>query len=381
MADYQGFSNTDWARTAATTLADYIRDEEQAWLRNFQLGALLESNGRISYNHSGRGFMWPVRYRKHNLEGNTGETPRNFVRRNLWKEAFLEYRGYHATDSISLKEVLENRGESAVINLMDNFTSRISDSVQQGIATEFYIDGNATGNETSWHGLESMFGGTQTVTAGTAGATGRTANAADFVLYPNDTYAGLSTVLGNEGGEGDDALTWPAGVADPEFDYWSPLVVNYTSTGFGGAADTWASQGDEAMRFAIIHSQRNSMQNGQITNILLDRTLYFEVLNLLDGKEQINITPGQPNGLRALGFKNVFEYDGVEVSWEVGVPGTVGYGINYRNMELRCMTDMLFKSEGPTWDEHTQRFNAVVYTLSNMKCSSPRNFFKLDDIA
>lgn len=357
-------------------------------MKNFQIGALLESNGRITYNHGGRGFIWQVRYKKHPLEGNTGETPRNFVRQNLWKNAALPYRGYQATDSISEKELMENRGEAALIKLSDQFVARIEDSVKQGVQTEFYIDGNATGNEEMWHGFESMFGFTQTVTAGTAGATARAANAADFVAYPSDTYAELSTILGNYGGDGDPSLTWPEGVNSPEFDFWSPLIVNYTCSGFGGSADTWEAQGDEAMRFGIIHGQRNTNTNGQITNIVLDRTLYFQLLNLMDGKERIIVS--SDNELRALGFKNTIVFDGVTVSWETGIPaagtgvsgasGTlIGYGFNYSNIELRCMYDSMFKSEGPIYDEHTNRYNAVVSTLSNLKFSSPRNFLKLCD--
>jgi hypothetical protein len=71
----------------------------------------------------------------------------------------------------------------------------------------------------------------------------------------------------------------------------------------------------------------------------------------------------------------------VEVSWESGVPNGVGYGINYDNIELKSMDDSLLRSEGPEYDIHSQSFNAVVSTLSNLKFSSPRNFFKLVSLA
>ena len=92
---YKGFNPVAFARTSATTLAKHIREVEESMLRNFQMGALLESAGRVNYNNSGEGFDWPVQYRLHNIEGNTGETARNFARRNLWKTASLEYSGYH----------------------------------------------------------------------------------------------------------------------------------------------------------------------------------------------------------------------------------------------------------------------------------------------
>lgn len=378
---YQGFTNTDSARAAATTLAQHIREEEQAWMRSFAIGAMLEANGRILYDQGGRGFDWPVRYRRHNLEGNTGQTARNFVPRNLWQTASLEYRGYQVPDSITEKELMENRGESAVIKLWDNFIDRIQQSVKQGINLEFFIDGNAAGNTERWHGFESFFGWTQTVTITSAGAVGRTANDADEVAYPNDTYAGLSTVLGNYGGDGDATLSWPNGTIDPEFDFWSPLVVAYNSSAaaFPSATDTWAGQGDEVLRYAIIGTQRNSMQEGQLTTCILDRSMYRTFLNLIDGKEQIRVTRGEPTSLVSLGFKNVVEFDGLEITWDTAIAGNIGYGMNWANMSLMCMYSQIFQSEGPHYDEHTQRYNAVVKSLSNLRFQSPRNFFKLVD--
>lgn len=376
---YLGFSPADFARVASTTLARHVREVEDAWVKNYQMGALLESNGRISYKQGGRGFDWPVQYRIHNIEGNTGETVRNFNRTNLWKVAQLEYRGYQATDAMFYREFLENRGEEGIVKVFDQFTQRLEMSIKQGLGPEYYVDGSSTGNETAWHGLESMFAiaGTVNSTDGTQRVGG---NSADFVGYPSDTYANISTQLGNYGGENESGKVWPLGVADPQFDFWSPLVVNYKCTGFGGTGDTWATQGDEALRYAIINSQRNSTIDGQITNVVLDRNLYFGLLNLIDNKEQIQVMRGAETGLTSLGFKNVVNFDGVEVSWEAAVPSDVGYGYNINNIELLSMDETLFRTEGPEFDINTQAFLAVVSTLSNLKFRSPRSFFKLQGI-
>ena len=210
----QGWSSVDWARAANTTLAKYMRDVEPDILRNFQMLALLESGGRVSYNNSGRGFGWPIQFKLHRVEGNTGETVRQFSRVNLWKWANLDFRGYQVTDAIYNRELLENRGQEGIIKIWDGFVDRLQQSLRQGLATEPYIDGNATGNETSWHGLESMFGLNGTVNVSTGAQ--RSANAADYVGYPSDTYAGLSTQLGTYGGENESGAVWPLGVADPE---------------------------------------------------------------------------------------------------------------------------------------------------------------------
>ena len=376
---YKGFNPVAFSRTAATTLANHIREVEESMLRNYQMGALLEAGGRVNYNNSGEGFDWPVQYRMHKVEGNTGETQRNFARRNLWKTANLEFRGYQTTDSMYYREFRSNKGPEGVVKVFDNFVERLETSLTQGLGGEYYVDGSASGNEQSWHGLESMFVLNGTVNS-TSGAQ-RSANAADIVGYPNDTYSGLSTVLGNYGGENESGQYWPDGIADAEYDFWSPLVVNYTTThaDLPSSTNTWAGQGDEAMRYAIINAQRNTSKNGQITNILLSRDLYMGLLNIIDTKERIQISSEQ--SLRALGFKNVLNFDGIEVSWEAAIASGVGYGINYDNMELKSMDESLLRSEGPEYDIHSQSFNAVVSTLSNLKFSSPRNFFKLAALA
>ena len=377
---YKGFNPVAFSRTAATTLAKHIRDVEEAMLRNYQLGALLEAAGRVNYNNSGEGLDWPVQYRLHTVEGNTGETQRNFARRNLWKTDNLEYRGYQATDSMYYREFRSNRGEEGIVKVFDNFVERLEASITQALGGEYYVDGET--NTQAWHGLESMFGTiAQTFTNGTNAK--RSASADDHVGVPVATYAGISTVPGTYGGEQEASTSWPNGIADSEYDFWSPLIVNTKATTFGDQADSgyshiFANQGDEVMRFAIIHAQRNSSQNGQITNIMLARDLFMDLLNLIDEKERIQIT--SEHQLRALGFKNTVNFDGIEVSWEAAVPNGTGYGLNYDNIELKSMDDSLLRSEGPEYDIHSQAFNAVVSTLSNLKYSTPRNFFKLQEL-
>lgn len=392
MAEYVNDSSTAWARTLATTIPEYTGEHEVSWMKNFQMLALLEAAGRITYNHGGEGFEWDVEYRGHNVYGNTGETARTFARRNKWKVARLPYRGYQADDAISNKEIAANKGEAARIKLADGMMSRLEKSIKHGLATEMWVDGNATGNEQAWHGMFSMFNtnGTVTVTSGAQ----RSANAADVVGYPLDTYATLSTELGAAGGEQGDSV-WPLGVCDPEFDYFSPLIINPQSTNdaaFPSATQTWAGAADEQLRYAILQSQRNQTVDGGLTNFVLNRESWGAFANLIDGKEQIRITRGEGLSLVSLGFKGVIEYDGVEISWEASVPSTSpstytnaskvtrGFGFNYNNIELRSMHPTMFVSEND-YDIDTQMHKYVVSTLSNLKFESPRNFVAIIELA
>ena len=366
-------SSVDWARSIATTITNHLREEEIASLRKYKFFAALEGAGQIRTNMSGRGFDWEIQYRNHNPSGNNGETPRNFARENLWKKLELEYRGAQVTDAIYKREMLENRSAQALVNVAGKMASRLLTSMEQYLAKEWVQDGYATGNELRFHGIESFMNATQTIDSTVTGATARSANAADPFFYPNDTYAGLSTVLGAYGGSATPVGFWPNGVSDPEFDFYSPVIVNADSSYFG--ASTWKDNCVKAVREALHQTRRNDTKEDQVDMVLLDRRLFIDFLNTLDTKERVIVS--RQNGLRSYGFTDVFELDGVEVSAENSVPANTGYGLAVGNIELLCMESQLMVSEGPFYDELTQQFRYVVSTLGNLKFKSPRNFFKL----
>lgn len=376
---YMGVSPADTLRTMNTTLQDILRDEEDAMLRNYKLSALLQQSGNVVYNCDGRGVIWPVQYKLAEMEANTGQTARNFAPVDYHKNAELPYRGYQATDQMFERERLENRGESAVVKVFERMADRLVESCRQGIGPEVYVDGESTGNTLSWHGLESMFGTNGTVNVSTGAQ--RSANAADFVGYPSDTYAGLSTILGTYGGDQESGSVWPNGVADSEYDFWAPLIVNATCTGFAPSTHTFAGQGDDVLRFAFAHAARNTGRSGAIETCILARNFWIDFKNLVDVKEQINIQRGGGDGLVSLGFKDVIVFDGVEVTTDPAVSSSVGYAFNVANIELWCMYDTLWKVDGPEYDIDTQSYKCAAGTLSNLKFKSPRNFVKIANLA
>lgn len=367
-------SSTDWARSIATTIVNHLREEEIASLRKYKVFAALEGSGNIRTNMSGRGFDWEIQYRNHTPSGNNGETPRSFARQNLWKNAELEYRGAQVTDAIYKKEMLENRSAQALVNVAGKMASRLLTSMEQYLAKEWVVDGYAAGNELRFHGLESFMGYNGTINVATGAQ--RSANAADPFASPSDTYAGLSTVLGAYGGSQKSGV-WPNGEADPEYDFYSPVICNVTSSYFGGTS--WSANCAKAIREALHQTRRNDTKEDQVDMCLLNRRWFIDILNTLDEKERVIVS--RTNGLRSYGFTDVFEFDGVEVSGENSIPANTGYGLAIGNMELLCMEGQLLNSEGPFYDEITQQYRYVVSTLGNLKFKSPRNFFKLAAVA
>lgn len=367
-------SSTDWARSIATTIVNHLREEEIASLRRYKVFAALEGSGNIKMNVSGRGFDWEIQYRNQQPSGNSGETPRSFSRQNLWKKLELDFRGYQVTDAIYKKEMLENRGTQALVNVAGKMATRLLTSMEQHLSKEIYTDGYASGNELRYMGIESFMGATQTL--GVSDGIARTANAADPFGAPADTYAGLSTVLGAYGGSQLSGV-WPNGTSDAEYDFFSPVIVNYTSSYFGNT--TWALNCVKAVREGVHQTKRNDTKEDGVDMVILDRKLYIDYMNTLDSKERVIVT--RANGLRSYGFTDVFEQDGVEIANEYSVPANAGYGFSIGNMEMLCMEGQLLNSEGPFYDETTQQYRYVVSTLGNLKFKSPRNFFKLVALA
>jgi hypothetical protein len=375
-------SSTDWARSIGTTIVNYLREEELNTFRKFKVFAALEGSGNVIMNQGGLGLNWQVRYRNQPVTGNNGETPRVFARQNLWVDANLPYRGYQVTDSIYKREMLENRGQQALINVAGKMASRLQESMEQHLAKEVWIDGNLAGNELRFHGLDSFtaIDGTVNVIDGSK----RPANPDDPFGWPADVYAGINTGLGAVAGSQLQG-SWPNGVADPEYDFYSPIVVNTTSRYFkgknstGGDSFTWQDQCVQAVREGIQQAKRNDTKASQIDMVILDRKMYIDYMNKLDSKERILANNNE--GLRSYGFKDVFQQDGVDISTEYAVPNGCGYGLSIANMELRCMEGSLMTAEGPFYNEDTQAYRYVVSVLANLKFVSPRNFFKLQAIA
>ena len=380
-------SPTDWSRVIGTTIVNHLREEELTTFRKFKIFAMLESSGNVIMNQSGRGFDWNVRYRNAPVSGNTGDTPRTFSRVNMWKRAELPWRGFTTTDAIYRREMLENRGQQALVDVASKMAERLKESLEQHLSYQPYRDGDDANNSNDFHGLESFLGYTGTVdeTSSDVAASRTSSNLKDRFGFPTGTYAGLSTQLGYYGGGRVNATsgTWPDTPVDPELDFYSPIVINYNSQSFnegdpnnsGAAYGNWKVNCVQAIREGIHQCKRNDTKEAQIDLVVIDRSLYIQFLNQYNDQERIVVS--KENGLKAMGFSDVVTLDGVEVTSEYACPNGRGYGISVGNMELRCLENQLMVAEGPFYSEETQSYRYACSTLGNMRFRSPRNFFTL----
>jgi hypothetical protein len=371
---------SDWARLISTTIVHHLRESEEATFRKFKVFALLESSGNVIMNQSGRGFDWNVRYRNAPVTGNSGDTPRSFSRVNMFKRAELSWRGFTTTDSLYRAEMLMNRGQQALVDISGKMAERLQESLEQHLSFQPFRDGDASGYENDFHGLESFLGYNGTVDeSGTAIFDARTsANLGDRFGYPDDTYAGLSTRPGYYGGGriGETTGVWPQAPVDPEADFYSPVIINYNATSFSDAAGgNWKQNCVAAIREGLHQASRNDSKESQIDLVCLSRELYIDFLNQQEGKERIVVS--KEGGLRALGFSDVVTIDGCEIGADFACPTGKGYGMSIGNMELRCLENQLMVAEGPFYDEQLQSYRFACSTLGNFKFKSPRNNFLL----
>jgi hypothetical protein len=361
----------EWARIANTTIHDFIRQEEINILRNRKLLAMLKDRGRITMNHEGDFMDWKVRYKRAPMQGYADSDTLTFSRRNRWQTAQLDWRGYAATDSITKLEKLKNKGTAAIIKVASTLMESLMDDMDENFGDELYIDGNASGNQNRIHGLESFFS--------VSGA-----NAAAPIGTNNDTYAGLTTAVNDYGGSW--SGSWPTGTGSAEYDFWTPLVVDYESAvatasgGWAASTKTWPNTCREALRFGIIKAKKNKSKKGMMDLILLNDDLYRVFLDKLDANERTTVKRGDgKGGLYALGFTDVVNFDGVDVTSEYGVPATVGYGLNMASMELRSLQGQMFVPDDIDFDIASQSDRYAITFFGNMRCN-PRPQVKWDDV-
>lgn len=369
----------EWSRIVNTTTHNFIKEVEVNVLRNRKLSAMLQDRGRISFGHSGDIMDWKVRYKRAPMQGYADADTLTFSRRDRWKTAQLDWRGYAATDSMTKMEKLKNKNVEAIVKIYSEIAKNLMDDMDDQFGDELYIDGNASGNLKRIHGIESFMS--------VSGASTKMP-----IGLPNDTYSGLVTTLANYGGSWSTtgttttATDWPTGTGDAHYDFWSPLIVDYTSavatsaaagtTGWSAATKTWPNTCEEAIRFGVIKGRKNKSKKGMLDLILLNDELYRLFLQFEGVKERLSVTRGQKKGgLYSLGFDDTINFEGIDISTEYGIPTNVGYGWSMENMELKSLQDTLFVPEGPDYDIASKSYRYSVDYMGNMT-HNPRNFVK-----
>lgn len=389
MANGDPNTNTIIARSFHTNIVKFLRQAEKACFRKFPVTDEIMRRGRVKYNQGGLGLQWEVQYKLHPTTGNDGTTPLTFAQHDQWLNASLPYRGFACTDSIYEKEMLENRGEEALVKVFGTMTSRMQKSMEESFKFMPYRDGSSASDKLPM-GLETMMALTGTLDlSNAAGPATRAANAADLVGWPTGTYAGLTCTLGNYGGSyrstisttAGSYLNWPMGQADPEYDFWTPIVTNYDSDSIPATTHTWAGQATGAIRFTHDHLSRNGNGGPDANLCVMERSMYTDLCTLQDSKEQVVVTEARP-GARQYGNGPAIYVDTVKCQADYAITSRVAYMVNLDDIELVSMYPTLFKTNSePDYDMASQSYRYASLALLNLKFSSPAKYAKLANLA
>lgn len=358
----------EWSRVVNTVTNEFYRTEEVNVLRRRILTDELRKRGRITFGHSGQQMDWKIRYKQIAMTGYADMDTLTFSRKDEWKTAQLPWRGYAITDAVSKKERLMNRGTEAIIKYYDTTAKRLMQDMGSQFGEQFFVDGNAAGYTKGIHGVESFLGNSGAIGSG------------GYVGSPNSTYGGLVCTLGNYGGSWTPPTgkQWPEGAGDATqtYDFWAPVIVDYTVATWASSTKTWPNTCLEALRFGIMESQRNKNRIGQMDWILMGSDLYRPVKDKLATEERIIVERGTEQSSEiAVGYNDRIKYDGANITWEYGVPGAVAYGFNFEEMELASLQDQLFSAVGPAFDEATLTYRFACDFFGNLRCN-PRAMAK-----
>lgn len=366
-----------WSGVLAATIDKHLRDEMvDTVIKKKTFLKLLYDRGRINYRGSGPNITKRIRYKRAPIQANSELLGLSFPQRDKRKVASFDMRGYVVSQGLSEWSLIQNQGPEAIINLYASIGEELLDDIRYGFNKELIqTDGYAVGNETKVCGLESMFGNT-----------GSLIN--NKVLSPSDTYGTLSTALAAYGGTFTPSNTWPEGSGDTQYDFWSPLIVKASASGWAAATDNWQNNSVEIIRFIRFNTERN----GDKTDVfLMSSTHLQDHMKNLDSKENIFIRRGQTDAAdTGFGFNVVYQ-DGIMLTWDVDVASGTSYALCVDALELINwpIPNNLYGEKGgkkqqlfhymETYDHVNQAVDACAKAYLNLVCWNPRVMAKIVD--
>jgi hypothetical protein len=272
------------------------------------------------------------------------------------------------------KQKQMNAGATQIDDLYHNKTKRLVKRLRQVLCSELYTDGNASGNGNRFQGIESFMGDDGATVAG------------DRVAAPSDSYAGRSTAPGTDGGSWSNttgaqeynaqlANDFPFGQGDSEYDYVTPLLVNYSSTQWTSGSTAFIDNCEEVLRFARIAQMHRGAKNEDRSMPfihMLSSDMYADFLNFYAARNR-QIVPHKSS--TDLGFEDTMNFEGDAVHYEYDCPAGVGYGIVPGMMELFHLGNKLINEVGPEWAITKMGYLYLNYVFGNLRFQ-PKFFTK-----
>lgn len=355
-------------RVASHVIADYLRVNVEPVFRRRVLLQELQSRGRITKGHGGEYVEWRPRFKRKEIVAGEGDPVGiDFPRSNERRPAQLRWRQYQLGQSITKFEVLVSQNkDTALFNIVEQALKTGIEDFREGLCDELYIDSSAAGYGKRLSGFETWFAVNGVVSNSKAGD-------------PNDEYAGIHTNLGYYSGSWtpDSGDGWPTGTGKPQYHFWSPLVVDYTSADWDATAQTWGGTNgtwQEAIGYMMTYG--SDLQKQKYDVLLLNSGMLEKAKRSLKSIQRLDLAPKA--GSVDIG-PTYLDFEGLNIASEYGIPDSVGYAFSWDNLELMSMQRDLIEQTEDTDITTSTRLIALDAYLQ-LKCQSPAYTAKLQAI-
>lgn len=367
--------DVEWIGTLHEQTPKFLSGWVDETIRNRILLAMLRKNGRIILNANSPMCVWNVKFAQPTVNTAADATNLVFQRNDVMRQAAVRWGGYIATDMMTEKEYLMNRGPGQIFNRYGEVVPWMMEAMTDKFGGRLYVDGNASGNTDGIQGINSFTNYTTCTTS-------------DLIAQPNDSYAGLSTVLGNEtGGTWTNTLSsanqpntslsydWPHGTGTVQFDFFSPKLLNVNTTRWGTGLTTWEANCERVLRQGRIWLTNTGGQAGRPKLVLLAPDYMAGFLNHQSAKQRI-IVPHKES--EDLGFEGSVNFEGMSLMDDYECPVSTGFMVNINNMELASLDSVLFGYRGPDWSIRDRSWLFYVGFWGNLRYR-PKHFAQFKD--
>jgi hypothetical protein len=359
-----------------TTIPKWIRQVENQMLRASYFFDRILKAGRVIKGESGPELIWDLKIRLPEVTPWTNHADISFEPTNKHIQMRTGWRGYKCTEAMSMMDQEINKGDQAIVRLIQDKSNDLKAAMNQNLQGECYKSGSSAGRTDRYHGLETGLGaGTVTV--------------ADKIAAPSGTYANVSTVLAAQGGTWSDTLgtpnnaslsnDWPDGSGDPDYDCNTPKLVNTGAT----AWDTGSNAHEDNLFRAISQTQAwlttLGGADGKPDLCVMDGWSFQRMRENTEAKMRLQAPVPSSTDIGLVGADGRVYLDGLEIRPDFWCPITTAYMFNMSQVSIHSLfSEGLLRSKGPV-ELAEKAFSSVwaLFTLGNIRYRSMKHFAKL----
>jgi hypothetical protein len=346
------------------TTKKFLKNYVDLTVRQRFILSYLQKTGRIMTGESGTSLEWKVKARKPDVKTNGGSR-REFSMKDVYVTLNTGYGHMTSTNMLDSLTLQINKGEQQIIKLVDEMGKDCSQAIGESLAAGFFVDGSSDPNQVT--GLQEFIN--PDVGANT-----------DRVAVPaaGTTYGGKSLVLGALGGKWSKSLgtgnyyntklasglqnDWPEGSGDPQYDYLTPKMFNYTGAWSQGT-NSWEVNCEKVLRRG--HTSINVLGGEGMHPVVhvMSSGMYNTFQDSVQDRERLSLS----DYATKLGFPDTMQYSGALLAIDFDCPAGQAFSFNPQEMALCSVNDQLFYTDGPTWSITEGGYLYLIGFLGNYR--------------